>query len=32
MFDKKLYVEACSTLHASEDTLAEVLRITEQRP
>lgn len=32
MFDKKLYVETYSALHASKDTLAEVLRIAEQRP
>lgn len=30
MFDKKLYVETCSILHASEDTLAEVLKVASQ--
>lgn len=32
MFDQKRYVETFSTLHASQDTLTEIRRITEQRP
>lgn len=30
MFDKKLYVETFSALHASEDTLAEIRKLTSQ--